>query len=138
MKSILLVFQFSVFSTRECVRAGAAGACTRRSLGHHLLHPLILRLLVLCAPADFEAQRSLLYNRLHPQIIISNACPEYCNAKNSRREDAEMKLHKRPFKYYVKEVGGWDQKMAIFDDLQYCKSSKRWLCGSKKLKNMMT
>ena len=24
---------------------------TRRSLGHHLLHPLILRLLVLCAPA---------------------------------------------------------------------------------------
>ena len=31
---------------RECVRAGAAGARTRRSLGHHLLHPLILRLLV--------------------------------------------------------------------------------------------
>ena len=26
-----------------------------------------------------------------------------------------------PFKYYViKEVGGWGQKMAIFDDLQYC------------------
>ena len=36
---------------RECVRAGAAGARTRRSLGHQLLHPLILRLLVLCAPA---------------------------------------------------------------------------------------
>ena len=36
---------------RECVRAGAAGARTRRSLGHHLLHPLILRLLVLCAHA---------------------------------------------------------------------------------------
>ena len=34
---------------------GAAGAQTRRSLGHHLLHPLILRLLVLCAPADYEA-----------------------------------------------------------------------------------
>ena len=33
---------------RECVRAGAG---TRRSLGHHLLHPLILRLIVLCAPA---------------------------------------------------------------------------------------
>ena len=33
---------------RECVRAGAQ---TRRSLGDHLLHPLILRLLVLCAPA---------------------------------------------------------------------------------------
>ena len=34
---------------------------------------------------------------------------------------------KGPFKYYViKEVGGWGQKMAIFDDLQYSKSSKRW------------
>jgi hypothetical protein len=29
-------------------------------LGYHLLHPLILRLLVLCAPADFEAKSSLL------------------------------------------------------------------------------
>ena len=28
---------------RECVNTGAAGAQTRRSLGHHLLHPLILR-----------------------------------------------------------------------------------------------
>ena len=37
--------------SRECVRVGAAGAQTRRSLEHHLLHPLILRLLVLCAPA---------------------------------------------------------------------------------------
>ena len=36
---------------RECVSMGAAGARTRRSLGDHLLHPLILRLLVLCAPA---------------------------------------------------------------------------------------
>jgi hypothetical protein len=52
---------------------GAAGARTRRSLGHHLLHPLILRLLVLCA--DFEAQSSLLKNGLHPQIQIPNACP---------------------------------------------------------------
>ena len=39
---------------RECVSTGAAGARTRRSLGHHLLHPLIFRLLVLCAPTDFE------------------------------------------------------------------------------------
>ena len=30
---------------------GAAGARTRKSLGHHILHPLILRLLVLYAPA---------------------------------------------------------------------------------------
>jgi hypothetical protein len=34
--------------------------------------------------------------------------------------------------------GGWGQKMAIFDDLQYCKSSKRWVGGPKKVKNMMT
>ena len=44
-----------------------------------------------------------------------------------------------PFKYYViKEVGGWGQKMAIFNDLQYCKSSKRQVGGPKKVKNMMT
>ena len=50
----------STYYYRECVSTGAAGAQTRRYLGHHLLHPLILRLLVLCAPADFEAQSSLL------------------------------------------------------------------------------
>ena len=39
------------------------------------------------------------------------------------------------FKYYViKEVGGWGQKMAIFDDLQYYKSSKSWVGGSKIVK----
>ena len=35
---------------------GAAGARTRGSLGYHLLHPHILMLLVLLAPADFDAQ----------------------------------------------------------------------------------
>ena len=46
---------------------------------------------------------------------------------------------KGPFKYYdIKEVGGWGQIMAIFDDLQYCKSSKSWVGGPKKVKNMMT
>ena len=46
-------------------------------------------------------------------------------------------LCKGPFKYYViKEVGGWGQK--ILDDLQYCKSSKCWVGGPKKVKNMMT
>ena len=45
---------------------------------------------------------------------------------------------KGPFKYYViKDVGGWDQKMAILDDLQHCKSSKNWVGGPKKVKNMM-
>ena len=33
----------SMILHRECVRTGATGAGTRRSLGHHLLHPLILR-----------------------------------------------------------------------------------------------
>ena len=60
---------------RECVSTGSEGAWTRRSLGHHILHPLILRLLLLCTLADFEAQSSLLYNRLPPQIQIPNACP---------------------------------------------------------------
>ena len=46
---------------------------------------------------------------------------------------------KGPFKYYViKEVGGWGQKMEIFEDLQYCKSSKKWVGWPKKVKNMMT
>ena len=37
----LLILHFSTI--RECVSTGAAGARTRRSLEHHLLHPLILR-----------------------------------------------------------------------------------------------
>ena len=50
-----------------------------------------------------------------------------------------MRITKGPFKYYViKEVGGWGQKMAILDDLQYCKSSKSWVGGPKKVKTMMT
>ena len=40
---------------RECVSTGAAGAQTRRSLGYHLLHLLILRLLVLCAQVNDSA-----------------------------------------------------------------------------------
>ena len=49
------------------------------------------------------------------------------------------KYPKGPFKYYViKEVGGWGQKMAILDDIQYCKSSKSWVGGPKKGKNVMT
>ena len=35
-------------------------------------------------------------------------------------------------------VGGWGQKMTNFDDLQHCKSSKRWVGGPKKVKNMIT
>jgi hypothetical protein len=77
-----LCYRFEmVFRYRECVSTGAAGACTHRSLGHHLLHPLILRLLVLCAPADFEAQNSLLQKRQHPQIQIPNACPDWYDPK---------------------------------------------------------
>ena len=48
-------------------------------------------------------------------------------------------LVKGPLKSYViKEVGGWGQKMAIFDNLQYCKSSKRWVGGPQKVKNKMS
>ena len=46
--------------SRECVSMGAAGARTRRSLGHHLMHPLILRLLLLCAPVILRS-RALFY-----------------------------------------------------------------------------
>ena len=57
----------------EYVRAGAAGARTRRSLGHHLLHPLILRLLALCAPAVLQPRA--LQDAPAPQIQIPNAFP---------------------------------------------------------------
>ena len=43
----------------DCRLQTAAAARTRISLGHHLLHPRISRLLVLLTPADFEAQRSM-------------------------------------------------------------------------------
>ena len=46
---------------RECVRTGAEGAQTRRSLGHHLLHPLILRLLVLYVHPLILRPRALFY-----------------------------------------------------------------------------
>ena len=69
---------FTFHYIRECIRMAAAGVRTRRSLGYHLLHPLILRLqYIVCALADFQTQCSLLQNRLHPQIQIPNACPEY-------------------------------------------------------------
>ena len=51
----------------------------------------------------------------------------------------ESKPGKGPFKYYViKEAGGCCQKIATFDDLQYCKSSKSWVGGPEKVKNTMT
>jgi hypothetical protein len=49
--------------------------------------------------------------------------------------EKNTELVKGRFKYYViKEVGGWGQKMATFDDLQYRKSSKRWV-GLKSQKH---
>ena len=64
-------------------------------------------------------------------------CPRYIGINNPAA--IEFGIHRGPFKYYViKEVGRWGQKMAILDDLQYCKSSKSWVGGPKKVKNMMT
>ena len=45
------IFSTAMLVNREFVSMGAAGAWTCRFLGLHLLHPLILRLLVLCVPA---------------------------------------------------------------------------------------
>ena len=50
-----------------------------------------------------------------------------------------LNVHKGAFKYYViKVVGGWGQKIEILDDLLYRKSSKSWVGGPKKVKNIMT
>ena len=59
----------SAYTDRECIRAGAVGARTSRSLGHQLLHPLILRLLVLCAPAV-----------LRPRALQDAPAPAYLNS----------------------------------------------------------
>ena len=54
----IVLFGF-FYKCRECVSTGAAGVQTRRSLGHHLLHPLILRLLILSmCTCCFETQSS--------------------------------------------------------------------------------
>ena len=58
--TILKILALKFYKSRECVSRGAAGARTRRSLEHHLLHPQILMLLVLSAPTDFEVQSYLL------------------------------------------------------------------------------
>ena len=52
---------------RKCVSTGAAGARTLRSLGHHLLHPRILRLKYYWHPWTLSPRG--------PQIQIRNACP---------------------------------------------------------------
>ena len=54
MKILSLWKCFNKRHHRECISMGAAGAGSCRSLGHHLLHLQIFRLLVL-KPADFEA-----------------------------------------------------------------------------------
>ena len=76
--------------------------------------------------------------------MVGKASIYFLRLNNSRFEVSELLVGELgkfgpvsplgPFKYYViKEVGGWSQKIAIFDDLQYCKSSKRWV-GLKKSK----
>ena len=55
-ENIFVVVKTYIINVRECVSMGAAGAQTRRSLGHHLLHQLILKPLVLCAPAVLRSR----------------------------------------------------------------------------------
>ena len=50
-----------------------------------------------------------------------------------------IKNEKKLSMFFIKgtfQVGEWGQKMAFFDDLQYCKSSE--VDGPKKVKNKMT
>ena len=59
--SILVVLAPSKeYVCRECVSTGAAGARTRRFLEHHLLHPLILRLLVLLSSFSYKTGTAVL------------------------------------------------------------------------------
>ena len=49
---------------RECVSTGALGAPNRRSLEHHLLHPLILRSRVLFYRTDCTSRSKFLSHAL--------------------------------------------------------------------------
>ena len=61
---------FYMACIRECVRAGAAGSRTRRSLGHHLLHPLILRPRALFYSTDCTRRSKFL---THSLCMVSHA-----------------------------------------------------------------
>ena len=67
----------------ECISMGVAGAWTRRSLGHNLLHPRILRLNVLLAPANFEAHLSLLFTgAIGGKTSKTAVLPWFCKIKH--------------------------------------------------------
>ena len=85
---------------------------------------------------NFEFHNHSLYSFKKREIIVFK--PNFLNNKMYQSNSNYLYFYKGPFKYYViKEVGGLGQKMAIFDDLQYCKSSKMWVGGPKKVQNMM-
>ena len=59
-------------STRECISTGAAGAQTCRSLGHHLLHPLILSPRAPFYRTDFSHRSKFLAHSLTLKCIRAN------------------------------------------------------------------
>jgi hypothetical protein len=61
---------------RECASTGAVSAQTSRSLGHHLLHPQILRLLVLSIPLR-RLKRSI--------FLCARACKEVQGPQNFQK-----------------------------------------------------
>ena len=70
MSALKMDLSFNMF--RECVGTIAR---TRRSLGYHLLQPMILRLLVICAPAVLRPRA--LQDAPAPADPNSNAFPDY-------------------------------------------------------------
>ena len=93
---------------RECVSTGAAVAQTCRSLGHQLLHPLILRRLVICSPADCENPE----NRLHPQIQIPNAFPVYGKIILLKKDVLLVKnlncQNQQVWRFFCETLAPWD------------------------------
>ena len=73
---LIFAVQLCTAEYRECISTGAAGAQTCRSLGHYLLHLLILRLLVLCAPAALIPRA--LQDAAAPADPFPNAFPGVC------------------------------------------------------------
>ena len=114
--------------------SGKTGPCVHKAIFFHLKSLVFIdKVIIAFFP---HCTYSLYWWTWNYQFeSLSNAKLEFLDFFYDSLPESQCK---GPFKYYViKEVGGWGHKMAIFDDLQYCKSSKRWVSGPKKVKDIM-
>ena len=66
---------------QEMHQHGCSGCTTLQNFGTSPFAPAEFEVFSTIETCRFEAQSSLLYNRLHPQIQIPNACPVRCTQR---------------------------------------------------------